>query len=189
MDPFAIEEAALAVGGAEKPDGAAADGEHGAEGAVEFVADEGGFIEDEHGDGGEAAGGVFDVCDSDEARAIGEEYGVAICAIAARNYVEAAEKCFGFSDKFAALPFGGTGDEDEGLGDCAGAVDGFGGDDGGLSPLARAVEDDTLGAGFEDARLVVVGFELKEFAREVYGIEEERVRLAFDGRRVVVPLM
>ena len=145
MDPFAIEEAALAVGRAEEPDGAAADGEHGSEGTVEFVTDEGRFVEDEHGDGGEAAGGVFHVCYADEARAIGQEYGVAICAVAARSYFELAEKCFRFSDKFAALPFGWARYEDERLRDCAGAVDGFGRDDGGLAPLARAVEDDTPG--------------------------------------------
>ena len=89
------------------------DGEHGSEGTVEFVADEGGFVEDEHGDGGEATGGVFHVCYADEARAIGQQYGVAICAVAARSYFEPAEKCFRFSDKFAALPFGGARDEDE----------------------------------------------------------------------------
>ena len=53
--------------------------------------------------------------------------------------------------------------------------DGFGGDDGGFSPLARAVEDDTCGAAIEDARLVGVGFEVQELLREVDGIQEWRV--------------
>ena len=37
VGPFVVEEAALAIGSAEEPEAAAADGEHGTEGAIEFV--------------------------------------------------------------------------------------------------------------------------------------------------------
>ena len=38
-------------------------------------------------------------------------------------------------------------------------VDGFGGADGGLAPLSRAVEDDAIDVGLEDARLLGIGRE------------------------------
>ena len=68
--PFVVKEAAFAVGRAEEPEAAAADREHGTKGAVEIIGDARGFVDEQQGDGGEAADGGFEAGDADDARAV-----------------------------------------------------------------------------------------------------------------------
>ena len=66
----------MPFGGAEEPEVATADGEHGAKGEVEFVGDEGGFVDDKEREGGEAADGFLGLAgQADDAGAVGEKGG------------------------------------------------------------------------------------------------------------------
>ena len=50
-------------------------------------------------------------------------------------------------------------------------MQGFDGADGGLAPLARAVENDAGRFGFEDARLLGIGREAEDMHREFTGVD------------------
>jgi len=77
----AVEDVGLAVGGGERPKAAAGDGEHGGDGGPEGVVDEGGFIDDDGADGGEAADVAGDAGEGDETGAVGEDEGVIVIGV------------------------------------------------------------------------------------------------------------
>ena len=163
----AVEKAALAVGGAEEPEVATADGEHGPKSEVKFVGDLRGFVDDEEREGGEAADGFLSIAgQTDDSGAVGEKQRDVICAVAARFYAESAGKCFGFSEEFGALAFAWAGNDNEGSCVDMGSVDGGCGAEGGLTPLACAVEDDAMAGRLQEACLRFIGVEVEALAHE-----------------------
>jgi len=107
-----VEEAALAFGGAEEPNGCVADGEQGREREIDFVFDARGFVDDEQGDGGEAADMVLIGGDADDAGSVFEFEAEA--ASSGGGGGEGGEIAH-FANEFADLLFGGGGDDDGGL--------------------------------------------------------------------------
>ena len=94
-----------------------------------------------------------------------------VIAIAARFDAQLAQKKGGFADELGALAGRGAGDEDKRAGLAERNVDGFGGADGGLAPLARAVEDDAIGVAVEDLGLEFVGDEAEDIPGKCLGTE------------------
>ena len=75
------------------------------------------------------------------------------------------------AEEFSGLALGWAGDDDERFLDGEGEVQRFDAADGGLAPLARAVENHAMRGALEDSLLVVVGSEGEAVAREVAGVE------------------
>ena len=92
IGPFVVEEAALAVWSTQEPQASAAHGEHGTEGAIEFVGNAGGFVDEHQRNRRESAHGGFDAGDADDAGAVGKSERDFIIAIAARFDAQFAEK-------------------------------------------------------------------------------------------------
>ena len=99
---------------------------------------------------------------------------------------EAARKVGGFAEEFAGLAEARADDEDERVGDREGVVDGLERGDGGLAPLAGAVEQTAGAVGAQDLGLVRVRDEAEALAGEGAGIEAIRIAILFHGRSVVV---
>ena len=151
--PGFVEEAALAEGRAHEPEGAAADGEHGANGFVEVVGDARGFIDEQERDGGEAADGGFGAGEPDDARAVGQQERDGVVAVAARADSEPGDtKCEALRTNSPLCRSVGltTMMSDS---DVERTVHGFDGGEGGLAPLARAVENAAAGVHVEHGSL------------------------------------
>ena len=86
--PFIVKEAGLTIGSGHEPEGAPGDSEHGVEGVIKRVRDEGGLVDDEESDVGEATDIGCDTRESDDAAAVGQENRVRIAAIAPRLDIE-----------------------------------------------------------------------------------------------------
>lgn len=155
--PLVIEEAGLAVWGRHEPERATGDGEHGVEGVIERVGDEGGFIEDEEGDAGKAADIGGDARETNDAAAVGQKERVGIAAIATRVDVELTEQSTGLVNPLTGLAGGGCGDDDERFGVMPGVMERFDGGNGGLAPLAGATEHEANSRGAQDFSLDGVG--------------------------------
>ena len=82
--------------GGQDPETAVGGGEHGAEGVVELVGDIGGFVDDEQGDGGEAAERIGIAWKGDEPGMVGEQEGVRMTEDAADGDVEGLGEADGF---------------------------------------------------------------------------------------------
>ena len=81
-----------------------------------------------------------------------------------------AEEGLYFHDEFAGLAGGGAGDDDEGFGGGEGEVEGADGGDGGLAPLAGAI-DDEIGVGIDEhGGLGGVGLEVELGDGELEGV-------------------
>ena len=171
LNPGFVEEPVLAEGGAHEPEGAGADGEHGAEGHVELVGDAGGFVDEEQGDGGEAAVGGFGSGQADNAGLVGENQGDLVVAIALGPDAELACEGSGLAEELGALAGAGADDDDEAGGVMESMVDGLGGDDGGFAPLPGAVQDTAIGVGVQHARLKSVGREPQGMANPFGGAQ------------------
>jgi len=169
--PGVVEEASAALWGGHEPDVSIADGDHGADGEVEVIGDEGGLIDEQQGDSGEAADGGFAAGEADHSGEVGELERDGIIAVAAHGVAEFTDKVAGFSYKFAALAVAGRNDEDEAPGMRLQAMQGFDGADGGFSPLAAAVEDDELLQAAEHGGLDGIGLKSEPGAGEVDGID------------------
>ena len=168
-DPFLVEEAEAAGGGGHEPELAIGSGEHGADGLIEAVFDSCGFIDEEEGDSREASDFFFAGGEADDARVIGQDEGDFVVAVALGRETELEEEGFGFADELAGLSRGGGEGHGEGTGLSAGFVHGFGGSDGGLAPLASAVENATMGVLFKELGLSGVWLDVEEVADEVQG--------------------
>jgi hypothetical protein len=160
----------FAVRGGEEPEVSVGGGEHGADGEVELVGDAGGLVDEEEGDGREAADGGFGAGKCDDAGAVWEEEGGFVVAVAAGLDGEVFEEMGGFTEEFCGLAEAGGDGEGEGVGVEEGVVDGAGGGDGGLAPLAGAIEDDARGGGAEDGDLGGVRVEAEALAGEAHGV-------------------
>jgi hypothetical protein len=110
--------------GAHEPQVSGADGAHGGDRVVER--------------GGEAADGLLLARDADEARAVGQLKRDLVIAIAAEGQTETRDEAL--AEELAGLALARADDEDHGVGHEEGRVYGFEGDDGGLAPLAGAIE-------------------------------------------------
>lgn len=170
---LAIEEAPAAGGSADDDEVPSADSEHGAEGEIDTIGHAGGFVEENHGDGGEAAGGTVNGGKGDDAGAVGELEGVRIDAVWPELEVERDEEPFDFAECFTGLPAGGGDDED---GDSGMGVEAMGdedGGDGGFAPLAVTVESNPLKGVGRAEQLFLGGFgvEAEEFPGEEDGVE------------------
>src|ERR1019366_3692273 len=108
-------------------------------------------------DAGEAADGGLRAGEPDDAGSIGQEERDFVGPIAARTDAETEQEGGGFTHELTALAGGGAENEGEAFGVMPGGEDGAGGGDGGLAPLAGAVEDDLLRAGGEDEGLAGIG--------------------------------
>ena len=170
LAPCLIEETALAVRGAHEPQVAAADGEHRGDRVVQFVADAGRFIDEQEADGGEAADGFLLAGDADEARAVVEQKRHRVIAVAAEGQAEAGDEAPGFAEELAGLALARANDEDHGVRHEEAAVNGFERDDGGLAPLARAVEQAAGAVGGEDLGLAHFRGKAESLASEDDGI-------------------
>jgi hypothetical protein len=74
-----------------------------------------------------------------------------------------------FVEELGGLRAGSGGDDGEGTGIGEGVVEGSDGGSGGLSPLARAADEDAAGVGLEDLGLGWVEGELEVLCCEVVG--------------------
>jgi len=129
-----------------------------------------GFVDEKHGDAGEAADGGLFAREADEARAVGEQQGDVVIAVAAHLESELADEGCGFADELAALTITGADDDGERLFFGHEDVKRFERADGGLSPLAGAVEDDRGRVAAQEFGLARVGVEA-EFVREPDRVE------------------
>ena len=139
---FAVKKTVAAVGRADDHEVAVADGEHGAEGEIDVIVDAGGFVEQHERDGGEAAGCYFDGGQADEAGAVRKNDGVGVDAVGFEGLVKLAEEGLDLEKRLTGLASGGGDDEDETAGLSEEPMGDHDGGDGGLAPLAVAVEGD-----------------------------------------------
>jgi hypothetical protein len=171
MGPGFVEEAPLAEGGAHEPEGAGADGEHGAKGHIEVIGDARGFVDEEQGDAREAAVGGFGSGQADNAGFVGESQGDLVIAIALGLDAELAGEGGGLAEELGALARAGTDDDGEAGGPMESMVDGLGGGDGGFAPLPGAVEDPAFGVGVKHGRLKSIGREPQGMANPLGGAQ------------------
>ena len=91
--------------------------------------------------------------------------------------------CFGFLEEFGALALAWARDQNQTFRFGVGGVESFDGRDGGLAPLAGAIQDAALGGAFQNFGLARVGIEVELLAGEVTGclkgsaVPERRARL------------
>ena len=107
---------------------------------------------------------------ADEARAVGEQQGDVVIAVAANFESELADEGCGFADELAALSITGADDDGECFLFGHEDVERFERADGGLAPLAGAVEDDRGRVAAQEFGLARVGAEA-EFVREPDRVE------------------
>jgi hypothetical protein len=112
MLPGFVEEAALAARSAHEPEIAIAYGEHGAESFVHTVVHDRSFIDQDEGNGREAANIGFDAGEAYDARPVGELQRGCVIAIAARSDAERSDHFAAFADELRALTVSGTGYKD-----------------------------------------------------------------------------
>src|SRR6185312_9058698 len=175
MFPFFVEEASLAPWGGDHPEISLGGYEHGEHRHIHFFRHTGGFVDDEHRDRGEAADFVFRVGNADDTGAVGQEERKAVVAVPFLSNAEAIKHLSGALHPFAALAKAGAGDEDFAAGLREGAVNGFGGRDGGLAPLTGAVEQHAAGGGVEDFALDRIEVEAEACPSESHAVQKRRV--------------
>src|SRR5262245_60016137 len=95
-------------------------------------------------------------------------------AVATGSYAEDVEELCDFADEFGGLTCGHAGDDREAAGVLERVMEGFDGGDGGLTPLAAAIQGDARGMVGEKGGLGGIGREFKEFDCEVDGVFGER---------------
>ena len=164
--PLGVKESALAAGGGDEPEGAVGRGKHGADGLVGGVGNEGGLVDDEKGDAGEAADGVGHGGQGDDGGAVFQAQGAPVARVAAEcgRPGQAGNEVADLFQKEAALAFARGDAEDQGSRLETGMVEGAQGRDGGLAPLAGAAEQQVAGRGIEDAGLSGIGGEAEPIA-------------------------
>ena len=128
-----------------------------------------GFVDEEQADSGKAAAGGFDCR---EGRRCGRRWGTGARSCCRRRRGDGrrgGRGSGGFADQLGGLALGGAEDEDEAVGLMPGGEDGLGGGEGGLAPLAGAVEDDLPGTGGEDVGLLGVGLKARRSRAKATG--------------------
>ena len=94
-----------------------------------------------------------------------------VLAVGSRFHLESYQEIRRFFQKLRTLPLGIARYYDKRAWFVERAVEYFDCAHRRFAPLARAVEDGSIGIAFEDAGLMRVGVELQAFAREANGIE------------------
>ena len=154
--PGFVEESTAAVGGGHEPKRAITDGEHGTHGEIELIFNPSSFVDQEQRDAGEAADSTFGTGEADDAAAVRKDDGMLVFAIAARGDAELAQERAHLADELRGLAEAGAEDEREAAGKEVGLMDSFRGGNGGLAPLAGAIEDSAPGVANEESGLLGV---------------------------------
>src|ERR1019366_7615351 len=94
-----------------------------------------------------------------------------VVTIAARPDAELRDHARGFAQEFGGLALAISGDQDFAVRLRESAMDGFGRGDGGLAPLATAVQNALSGRALENFDLRRVGMKVETVAHEGYGVE------------------
>ena len=146
--------------GGPEPDLAVGSGDGAADGPIDAVFDEGGFVDDEDV-GGVADAGVAAVGDGDDVAAVGQLDGVFKAHDAAETDVETAGIEAGLVDENRRLGLGSGENHDALVGRGERVVEGLDGNRRGLAPLAVAAQDEVFGVGVEDFGLFDFGLEVE----------------------------
>ena len=124
---------------------------------VDISQSEGGLIENEKRDAGEATHIGSDAGETDDAAAVGEQNRIGIAAIATGLDIELPQESAGFVDPLAGLAGSGRRDDDERAGVIPSVMERLEGSNSGLAPLAGATEHKAIGGGAQNIGLDGVG--------------------------------
>lgn len=155
--PLVVEEAGLAVGRGHQPERATGDGEHGIEGVIQRVRNEGGLVDEEESYAGKATDVGGYAGQPNDTAAVGKKERVLIAPVAARLDIELAQEPAGLLDPLTGLASRGRADDHERAGVVPSVMESLDGGDSGLAPLAGATEHQAIRGGPEDCGLNGIG--------------------------------